>query len=48
MIDWATSIEQGYEVTSGWLENLFGSAEFKKGGEAFTAAELSAKKLLGE
>ncbi len=48
IMDWATSEEQGYKVTSNWLENLFGSLEFEKGGEAFTAAELSAKKLLGE
>lgn len=47
IMDWATSEKQGYKVTSNWLENLFGSVEFEKGGEAFTAAELSAKKLLG-
>jgi len=40
--------KEGYQVTSNWLTNLFGTPEFMKGGTAFTSAELSAKKLLGE
>ncbi len=48
IMDWATGGDQGYKVTSNWMENLFGSPEFEKGGEVFTAAKLSAIKLLGE
>jgi len=46
IIDWGTKNE--YEVTTDWLTNLFGTPEFKKGEDVFTASELSARKLLGE
>ena len=46
MMDWAG--ENKFKTTTNWLTNLFGSPEFEKGGESFTMAELSAKKLLGE
>ena len=39
--------KEGYSVTSNWLTNLFGTPEFMKGGEIFSAAEVNANNLLG-
>ena len=46
-IDYATDFKSGYNLTSGWLENLFGSPEFEKDGTKFSLAEVMARKTLG-
>jgi len=38
----------GYKTESNWLDNLLGSPEFSKDGTSFSAAEVNARKLLGE
>ena len=46
IIDWAG--KNDFQVTSNWLDNLFGTPEFKKGDTMYTAEELYAQKMLGE